>query len=59
MTVGGFFAPFDAGVAGVVVNSAEGGAVTAARWLFAVFALLAAVGTLASYRASRGHIRVR
>jgi MFS family permease len=45
---------FGAGLAGVVVNSAEGGAVTAARWLFAVFAVLAAVGVAVSYRASRG-----
>lgn len=45
---------FGAGVAGVVVNTAEGGAVMAARWLFAVFAVLAVVGALASYRATRG-----
>lgn len=45
---------FGAGLAGVVVNSAEGGAVVAARWLFAVFAVLAAVGVTVSYRASRG-----
>jgi hypothetical protein len=42
-----------AGLAGVVVNMADGGEVTAARSLFAVFAALAAVGLLASYRASR------
>lgn len=46
---------FGAGLAGVVVNSTEGGAVMAARWLFAVFAVLAAVGVLAAYRATRGH----
>ncbi len=45
---------FGAGLAGVVVNSAEGGAVMAARWLFAAFAVPAAVGVLASYRATRG-----
>ncbi|BBZ13907.1 MFS transporter [Mycobacterium branderi] len=45
---------FGAGLAGVVVNSAGGGAVMAARWLFAVFAVLAALGVLASYRATRG-----
>ncbi|MBV8294646.1 MAG: MFS transporter [Mycobacterium sp.] len=45
---------FGAGVAGVLVNSAHGGAVMAARWLFAVFAALSAVGVVASYRASRG-----
>lgn len=46
---------FGAGLAGVVVNSAAGGAVMAARWLFAVFAVLAALGVLASYRATRGN----
>ena len=45
---------FGAGLAGVVVNMADGGDLAAARWLFAVFAVLAAVGTVASYRASRG-----
>ena len=45
---------FGAGLAGVIVNSAHGGAVMAARWLFAVFAALGVVGTVASYRASRG-----
>ncbi len=45
---------FGAGLAGVVVNMAEGGDVAAARWLFAVFAVLAAAGTVASYRSSRG-----
>jgi MFS family permease len=45
---------FGAGLAGVVVNSAQGGAVMAARWLFAVFAALGALGVLASFRATRG-----
>ena len=45
---------FGAGLAGVVVNSAEGGAVIAARWLFAVFAALGVAGALASYPATRG-----
>jgi MFS family permease len=45
---------FGAGLAGVVVNSADGGAVMAARWLFALFAALGAVGVVASYRATRG-----
>lgn len=45
---------FGAGLAGVVVNSAPDGTVTAARWLFAVFAALGVVGALASCRASRG-----
>ena len=45
---------FGAGLAGVIVNSAQGGAVIAARWLFAVFAALGVVGAVASYRAGRG-----
>ena len=44
---------FGAGLAGVVVNSVEGGAAMAARWLFALFAALGAVGVVASYRATR------
>jgi MFS family permease len=44
---------FGAGLAGVVVNSAYGGPVMAARWLFAVFAVLGVLGLVASYRASR------
>ncbi len=43
---------FGAGLAGVVVNSA-GADVSAARWLFGVFAVLAALGALGSYRS--GH----
>jgi MFS family permease len=50
-------AAFGAGLAGVVVNMAEGGDVVAARWLFAVFTALSAVGVVASYRATRGHRR--
>jgi len=45
---------FGAGVAGVVVNTTQGGDVMAARWLFAVFAALTGAGVLASYRAVRG-----
>jgi MFS family permease len=45
---------FGAGLAGVVVNSTRGGDEVAARWLFTVFAVLAAAGLAASYRASRG-----
>jgi MFS family permease len=45
---------FGAGLAGVVVNSAQGGVAIAAHWLFAVFAALGVVGALASYRATRG-----
>lgn len=44
---------FGAGLAGIVVNLTDRGDATAARWLFAVFAMLAAVGCVASYRASR------
>jgi len=44
---------FGAGLAGVVVNSAHGGVVMAARWLFAVFAALGAAGALAAHRATR------
>ncbi|QLL09730.1 MFS transporter [Mycobacterium vicinigordonae] len=43
---------FGAGLAGVVVNTAPGGEVTSARWLFAVFTALAALGFLSSYRAT-------
>jgi MFS family permease len=44
---------FGAGLAGVVVNSAQGGVVVAARWLFAVFAALGAAGALTAHRATR------
>jgi hypothetical protein len=46
-------AAFGAGLAGVVVNMADGADLLAARWLFTVFTLLAAVGFIASYRATR------
>ena len=45
---------FGAGLAGVVVNLTERGDATAAHWLFATMAVLAALGGVASYRASRG-----
>lgn len=45
---------FGAGLAGVVVNMSHGGDAVAARWLYLVFAVLAAAGFVASYRASRG-----
>ncbi len=48
-------AAFGAGLAGVVVNTAEGGDVAAARWLFTVFAALSVAGVVASYGASRGN----
>ena len=44
---------FGAGLAGVVVNMTDTGDATPARWAFAAFAVLAAIGTVASYRASR------
>jgi MFS family permease len=47
---------FGAGLAGIVVNMTDRGDATAARWLFTVMAMLAAVGCIASYRASRGRI---
>jgi MFS family permease len=45
---------FGAGLAGVVVNMTDTGDATSARWLFAVFAAMAALGCVASYRASCG-----
>jgi MFS family permease len=45
---------FGAGLAGVVVNVTQGGDAAAARRLSIVFAVLAAAGVAASYRASRG-----
>ncbi|BBX37735.1 drug efflux membrane protein [Mycolicibacterium mageritense DSM 44476 = CIP 104973] len=44
---------FGAGLAGVVVNLSETGGAAAAKWLFAVFAVLAAAGTVASFRSRR------
>ncbi|GLP75645.1 MFS transporter [Mycobacterium antarcticum] len=44
---------FGAGLAGIVVNLTDRGDATGARWMFAVMAALAAVGVIASYRASR------
>jgi hypothetical protein len=45
---------FGAGLAGVVVNMTDHGDATAPRLLFGFFAVLALVGGIASYRASRG-----
>jgi MFS family permease len=42
---------FGAGLAGVVVNVTDRGDATPARWAFAFFALLAAAGFIASFRA--------
>jgi hypothetical protein len=44
---------FGAGLAGVMVNLRETPDAPAARWMFAVFACLAAVGWFASSRAAR------
>ncbi|MEO3760638.1 MFS transporter [Mycobacterium sp. B14F4] len=44
---------FGAGLAGVVVNMTETGTATPARWLFAVFATVAALGLVASTRSGR------
>jgi MFS family permease len=43
---------FGAGLAGVVVNITQSGDAAAARWMFATFAALAAVGCVVSYRSS-------
>lgn len=48
-------AAFGAGLAGVVVNSAKGGDVMAARWLYTTFVALAALGFFASYNAIYRH----
>lgn len=45
---------FGAGIAGLVMNTAMSAGVPAARSLFAVFAVFAAVGCLFAYRAIRG-----
>lgn len=45
---------FGAGIAGLVVNTAMSAGQPAARWLFAIFAVLAAMGFVVAYRASRG-----
>jgi MFS family permease len=47
---------FGAGVAGVVVNTTEGGDAMAARWLFVVFTALTAAGVVASYLATRQRV---
>jgi MFS family permease len=45
---------FGAGLAGIVVNLTDRGDAGAARWMFAVMAALAALGFIASFRATRG-----
>jgi MFS family permease len=44
---------FGAGLAGIIVNTTDRGDATAARWAFAVFAGLAALGVVASVRSTR------
>lgn len=48
---------FGAGFAGLVVNTAMSTGQPAARWLFAIFAVLAALGCVVAVRASRGASR--
>jgi MFS family permease len=50
---------FGAGLAGVVVNMVQGGDLAAARWLFAVFAALAAIGVVATFRSAPTRPRPR
>ncbi|UXA20374.1 MFS transporter [Mycobacterium sp. SMC-4] len=50
-------AAFGAALAGVVVNVSDRGDATAARWLFACFAVMAAMAVLASARSSRPLVR--
>ena len=51
------FGAFGAGLAGVVVNIADsGGGVSAARWAFTVFALLALTACVTAYRAGRRQV---
>lgn len=50
---------FGAGLAGVVVNMTDTVDASAARWLFAVFAAVVALGCAASWRAAAGQGRQR
>jgi MFS family permease len=52
------FGAFGAGLAGVVVNIVDGGGVNAARWAFAVFALLALSACYTAFRAGRRQVAV-
>lgn len=47
---------FGAGLAGVVVNLRDTPDVTSSRWMFGLFAVLAAVGVMASTRSGRGRV---
>ena len=50
------FGAFGAGLAGVVVNLVDGGGASAARWAFAVFALLALTACVTAFRAGRRQV---
>jgi MFS family permease len=50
------FGAFGAGLAGVVVNISDGGGVSAARWAFTVFALLALTACVTAFRAGRRQV---
>ena len=50
------FGAFGAGLAGVVVNLVDGGGASAARWAFAVFAILALTASFTGFRAGRRQI---
>jgi MFS family permease len=52
-TVQLIFGAFGAGLAGIVVNANGRGDAVTSRWAFAVFAGVAALGLIASYRATR------
>lgn len=57
-TVQLIFGAFGAGLAGIVVNASGREDASTARWCFAVFAGLAVLGVVASYRGSRGRVAV-
>ncbi|MCP9272586.1 MFS transporter [Mycolicibacterium arenosum] len=57
-TVQLIFGAFGAGLAGIVVNANAHGGADASRWAFAIFAALALLGVIASYRAGRGRTAV-
>ncbi|MCV7358591.1 MFS transporter [Mycolicibacterium fluoranthenivorans] len=48
---------FGAGLAGVIVNANQNNDAAAARWMFGVFAVLAALTAVASYRATRAGVQ--
>jgi MFS family permease len=50
------FGAFGAGLAGVVVNLVDGGGASAARWAFAVFAIMGLTACFTAFRAGRGQV---